>query len=478
MDISAVIPLYKVTEKGLDCTVWPYKPNWANPVSYSYEWKTTVFTSMIGFEQRRGQRTKPRLSIEYDYLLYKGAVAIHSLMLMGRQHKHFLVPNWLHGVKLTTPVVVGALALPTNSNNAQFTAGELCIVYFSEKAYEVIRIASVANNVINLSTPTVYAWSTEIKIYPLMVAHMGTNLAMTSHTRDVSTARCSFLVTPAVSTVPAYPSTPATTYLKSEVVFEPYDWSDDPRLEFMQNFDTLDSTSGTVHYLKGEMSKVKRNLIFLVHTAARMQWFREFIYRRRGQQVGFWIESWEAPMTVLPPADFPAVPQPLRTLYLKGREYADFFADNPNKFIIIKTQPTAVVGLGADPVRATEDGSVRSTETADQIRLPEDGMATGGGAGSGTLETLHPPIYYRRVVSATVLNNASKLVVDTDFSAVLSAEAVARINALFHLRLATDKVEINMLTNSVSSVTLPVIHAPIGKGLDYFVTNFAFELDF
>ena len=478
MDISAVIPLYKVTEKGLDCTVWPYKPNWASPVAYSYEWKTSVFNSMIGFEQRRSQRTQPRLTLAYDYLLYKGAVAIHTLMLMGRQHKHFLVPNWLHGVKLTTPVVVGALALPTNSNNAQFTAGELCIVYFSEKAYEVIRIDSIANNVINLLTPAVYAWSTEIKIYPLMVAHMGTNLAMTSHTRDVSTAKCSFLVTPAVSKLPTYLSTPSITYLKSEVVFEPYDWSDDPRLDFMQNFDTLDGTSGTVHYMKGEMSKVKRNLILLVHTPARMQWFREFIYRRRGQQVGFWIESWEAPMTVLPPSGFPQVAQPLSKLYLKGSQYADFFEHNPNKFIIIKTQPTLVVGLGADPVRVTEDGSVRATETIDQIRLPEDALVTGGGAGSGTFETLHPPIYYRRVVSAIVVNNASMLTVDADFSAVLSAEAVARINALFHLRLATDKVEMNMKTNTVCSVTLPVMSAPIGKAIGSNIIDLDFELGF
>lgn len=478
MDISAVIPKFKVVEKGLDCTVWPYKPNWASPVAYSYEWKTSVFNSMIGFEQRRSQRTQPRLTLEYDYLLYKGAVAIHTLMLMGRQHKHFLVPNWLHGVRLTAAIGVGAVAIATDSNNAQFTAGELCIVYFNDKAYEVIRIASVANNVINLVTPAVYAWSTEIKIYPLMVAHMGTNLAMVSRTRDVSTARCSFLVTPAVSKLPTYPSAPPVTYLKSEVVFEPYDWSQEPKLEFMQNFDTLDSVSGTVHYLKGQMSKVKRNLIFLVHTADRLQWFREFIYRRRGQQVGFWIESWEAPMTTLPPSDFPAVAQPLRTVYLKGSQYADFFEHNPNKFIIIKTQPTLVVGLGADPVRVTEDGSIRATETVDQIRLPEDGVVTGGGAGVGTFEQLHPLIYYRRVVSATVINNASMLIVDADFSAVLSAEAVARINALFHLRLATDKVEMNMLTNSVSSVTLPVIHAPIGKGLEYFNELTAFETGF
>lgn len=474
MDISAVIPKFKVVEKGLDCTVWAYKPNWTNPVTYSYEWKTGVFNSMIGFEQRRSLRTKPRLSIEYDYLLYKGSAPIHTLMLMGRQHKHFLVPNWLYDARLTAPIGVGVVALPTNSDNAQFTDGELCIVYFSDKAYEVIRIASVTNNVINLNSPTLYAWSKGIRVYPLMVSHMGTNLPMVSHTRDVSSARCNFLVTPAVSRLLTYPSTPAVTYLKSEVVFERYDWSEEPKLEFMQNFDTLDSVSGTVHYLKGEMSKVKRNLIFLVNTADRLQWFREFIYRRRGQQVGFWIESWEAPMTTLPPSDFPAVAQPLRTLYLKGTQYADFFADNPNKFIIIKTQPTLVVGLGADPVRATEDGSIRSTETIDQIRLPEDALLTGGGAGSGTFENLHPPIYYRRVVSATVINNASMLTVDADFSAVLTAEAVARINVLFHLRLATDKVEMNMKTNTVCSVTLPVMMAPIGKGVEYFNEATAF----
>src|SRR5688572_27945903 len=118
--------------------LFPFKPNWENPVVQGFEFKSQVLRKDNDSEQRRALRQQPRLTYEYD-LWQKGRDADRlETFIRGKNNQDILLPEWIHTSWLTTNVGAGSTTIPLDTIDRSFRVGEYMVLYGSTTSYEIV----------------------------------------------------------------------------------------------------------------------------------------------------------------------------------------------------------------------------------------------------------------------------------------------------------------------------------------------------
>lgn len=82
--------------------IWPFRPNWGQDVLFTHTFNTSIFESRSGKEQRRLNRRRPRLSLEYTYFIEnEEKQRLFERFVYSNQNKTIAVPDFTRYFELT-----------------------------------------------------------------------------------------------------------------------------------------------------------------------------------------------------------------------------------------------------------------------------------------------------------------------------------------------------------------------------------------
>jgi hypothetical protein len=177
---------------------WPiedFRVNWAEPYEVSMEFRTEIFVSRNGKEQRRAQRSTPRKTIEYSSAFEAGQLRRYNAILANRQTRTFTVPEETKTVKLSS-------AANQNTNTLTFESlpnwvkANFNYMLLSNKRREVVQVESVSLNSVTLAGPLQNDWPEQTYLMPVHTARASTQIRAPRLTNGVATVSQIFEVLP------------------------------------------------------------------------------------------------------------------------------------------------------------------------------------------------------------------------------------------------------------------------------------------
>jgi hypothetical protein len=156
--------------------LWAFQPDWSRGFDVKRSYKTDIFTSRDGTEQRRAIRNDPRISAEYRTVLSGDDLRAAEHHLRAWQNKPVVVPDFARWARLTGSSSGGASALTVSPMPAWVAAGQPLVLCKASVQEEVI-VDSVAGTTINLVDPLVNAWATGDVLRPSFFGLFGGNIS-------------------------------------------------------------------------------------------------------------------------------------------------------------------------------------------------------------------------------------------------------------------------------------------------------------
>jgi hypothetical protein len=161
--------------------LWPFIPNWKDPVIERLSWLTDVLTSTSGAEQRRGLRQVPRRRLEASFLLEGNDRQKFDLLLAANANGYWTLPIWTDMQYLKDPLPVGTADIYCSTLYRDFEDGE-AILLISDAGWEVIDEIWFDENGLYLQTETSMAHPAGTRLYPLRNARLVETPEITRHT--------------------------------------------------------------------------------------------------------------------------------------------------------------------------------------------------------------------------------------------------------------------------------------------------------
>jgi len=406
-----VVPGYVVTHVsepirtyamfGKTTRVFPFPPNWASPVVETLEWKTDILKSFNGTEQRRALRTRPRRGFEYQMLMHGQTASLFEAYVWGWHNRHWALPVWTDVGKLTSDTIAGQNVLGVDTATLGFRVNDFAILYLTPTIYEVIEIQAMTENSLTAKKNLSANWPAGSRIYPLILAHLKGSVSTARHTSSAMEAgNVTFETSPdnAYDHIPE--GAPSTMYDGIEVVMVKPNWKAAISNEFTREFSTVDTGVGPIGYFPTEtVSRIVKPFSWLLKKRSDIIEFRKLVGRLRGQAKTCWMPSWHDDFKVAGPNTYDQ-----SVLTIEGTWFQQL--------------------VGSDTSR---DRLV--------IHLP-DGSTV-----------------FRRVLggSPNYLDGTTQLQLDSSIGTTISRDDNVRVSFLMRCRLASDKVVIPWVTDTVSN---------------------------
>lgn len=174
----------------------PIVPNWQNGIKDVYEYRTEIFTSRNGSEQRRATRIQPRRSISIAAILDGDRLRRFNDALNRAKDGRVEIADFSAvSAYLSQTAADGALALEIASTPDWLVDGMQCVL-LSGRVAQKINVEFVEDNVIVLTTGISGAVGRGAQIMPLLPANLSTSSSVSIYTTNVATTSLTFTVEP------------------------------------------------------------------------------------------------------------------------------------------------------------------------------------------------------------------------------------------------------------------------------------------
>lgn len=283
---------YVVPITGRRVTLFPFKPNWSSAVQETLQWSSTVYQTYSGREQRMASRNQPRRIYQYNIRLHKNDSALFDVLTFGWQGRMYSQPIWNEGEHLTANVTVGALYLPFNTAHFSIQVGSSVALFRSGEDYEILQVAAIAPDGIELAGETMSAWPKGSKVFPLMTSIMGESLNTARQASNHTDAAMRFTGSP-LDTLPRIPDiAPDALYLGEELYLRETNWRNGINIQIDSRDSRTDNGRGPIRIQPtATFPLVARRFQWLVKTKADATLLRGFFGRRKGRVRPVWMPS-------------------------------------------------------------------------------------------------------------------------------------------------------------------------------------------
>lgn len=273
------------TEYGF--LLFDFAPNTQGFMTETFDWVTQVSESKTGVEQRFGLALQPRVTIDFASRQI-GADAIRlDAMLYGSNSVKFAVPAWQDAAVLTAPAD-GVDKVYLDTAMRSFKPG-MYLVFVGKTRHEFGRISTIEADAINLEQSTFYNWPAGSVVYPLQFAYLLPQ-RFNWLSSSINEVPLQLQIVPGESDINLPEVAAPVTYDGLEVLEIRPNWLGDMSVETDAGFSLLDNgvgVLGRLYYKKH--ARFTRGFKWFLNTRAKIQFFREFIARRKGRLVPFWL---------------------------------------------------------------------------------------------------------------------------------------------------------------------------------------------
>lgn len=287
-----------VTVTGARVVVWPFRPNWRQGVLERITYATDVQVADDDSELRSSLSGDTwRRHIEFSATLSGDQFAVADALLWGWQSQVYGLPVWWDVSRLVTPAQVGALTLACDTTDREFQPGGLVILTTGDKRHgaplsEAGEIEAVLPGELVLVRPLQNDWPAGAAVCPGVLARLPNRQGVGRITAGVGELSVTFATEdePEIA-----PSPPLVTYQGAEVDLRRPLRNRPVEASYTRRLGRLDAGFGpvVVDDLSG-LPQVLRQHDYRLRTRAEQREFKDWLRRRRGQQVSQWEPTWQA----------------------------------------------------------------------------------------------------------------------------------------------------------------------------------------
>lgn len=268
-------------------------PNWKEPVVFSMEYRTGIFTSRNGTERREAERQQPRMTVSYKALLTESLLQRWMADMAEGQH----VPLYVHAAfrkrRLAGAVAPGATAISINEA-AFWIDTDAYLIIESSGFQEIAQVASAAGTTVNLVDPLAFGYDADDSVFLAYSARVEDSQDFRAYTSTVWQDSIDFAVEPGSPFLYDTTITP-DTFEGVEIVKRKMNWRTTPRVRFMdENREVVDPNHGTIEVTSptGRMFMEIRGM-YLAATRDDVEDLLALFARQKGKRGSFWMPTWQ-----------------------------------------------------------------------------------------------------------------------------------------------------------------------------------------
>lgn len=238
-------------------------PNWSESVTETYEFRTTVFTTYSGREQRIAERLTPRRTVSFSSLLWDSRLADFKALMHDRGAASITIPDPArYSAVLASDAVIGAttvivsgapwlaedIALSLSDLDATtFVGGETIVGVgaFSEDFDESDFDTGLHRFAVSLSGPLERSWPKGTVVRPVVTGRLAKSITLNHATDRVASVSIALAVNPP-STTPIMRSAALGTFDGRPVLLAEPNWTQAPTVTFSTPFEEVDYERGVV----------------------------------------------------------------------------------------------------------------------------------------------------------------------------------------------------------------------------------------
>lgn len=291
-DFTGLSPSHIIVT-GLRSVLFPFPPNWAQ-ASYKVtrEYKTDVWTSDDGKEQRRALRNRARKSVGFSATLTGTELLAFGRAMEQRRGVSITIPDWSRQNPTSAPAVSDLATLPVAAVPDWAVAGAN-VTCVSGSTIETRRVLSTSTGQITFTGTSANAWGAATILMPAMSGKLATALDATRLTNGVRKVDIVFAVTP-TSEPEIDPPDADVTFNGREVFLGQPNWATSPTLNNNDPYETLDFGAGAVEYFQFiDFSTSTETGTYTGRTTAEAEGLEQVFERAQGQRGEFYRPTGE-----------------------------------------------------------------------------------------------------------------------------------------------------------------------------------------
>ncbi|TGT90919.1 MULTISPECIES: hypothetical protein [unclassified Mesorhizobium] len=330
----------------------PIVPNWQNGVRDTYEFKTDVFTSRDGSEQRRSERVQPRRTIEAAILLDGDRLRTFADALhLARDGKVLVSDFSADSATLVETVSDGATVLKLDRVPTWLHGSMDCALLTGRKARK-ITVDFVSGNQVVLTAGVVGAVGQGATLLPLVPASLQNTNTLSIYTTAIATSAIKLDVEPGtvVRVADALPFDggpqgettqvfgPAALFYGRYVLLRKPNYVQQPQMAFNIAFETVDYGRGiTKTYTPVPLISRTLTATYMGVSHADVMTMLDVFVRARGRAAEIYVPTWAQ--------DFPPIKgMSGSNIRFAGTDFYDaYHADPAHQAILIRTTDGSLI---------------------------------------------------------------------------------------------------------------------------------------
>lgn len=441
------------------------RPNWRTPVSEQLVFKTTVFRSRSGKEQRRALRSNPRKTLSLSVLSPGDKFREFDMELFSRGKSALTISDFsVSPAILTSSASVADTSLYVTSLPAWLTSTMDVQVHFDDRCEIVTAnpviigaFSSAFSSAFDLDvTPPIEitltggitsTWPAGSKIYPVIDGRLASTQVIQMFTDNLSAEQIQFAVLAGTTVIPVAPTAPSLFDSRDALIVKP-NWRNRISLSHTTPIETVDYGHGIdVPFLSEEYVTSTYRYTFLALRVNDANTIRDTFLRMKGQRGEFYIPTWLSDMEPFSGVAANSTHLPVRDTDLP----AAFANSTVRKAVMIETTDGEIYLRGILNIQSS---------TGVEITPGED-FSVGFSTGFST--------YYTDTIEDSAFSNAFSsafgglvpgthtiVTLDEPIVSGIHRDNIAKISWLNRVRFSTDTLVTNWVTDDLAEIQVTV----------------------
>lgn len=392
--------VFRLSVTGTRAKVSPLVPNWMEPYEVEYAFKTDMFTSRSGREQRRALRSTPRKKISFKATPAGDPFRAFNDLMASWHNNTVILPEAPRQAVAAQPIMPDDLTMTIYGDIPEWVVPEATVVLAYRGQYETRKVESAAGNIVVFTGASAILWPVGTKLHPGVSGRIEASLKTTRNTNRATTVDFSMDVTPASEPVVPVPAAPQTFNGRELFTVKP-NWISLPDVTYESQREPVDYDRGVIAIFTpvAFVSQI-RKMTYSSRDYAGMKELTDLFHRAKGQRGEFYMPTWEADIQV-----GKSSPVASRTIRINGTDFAkNYPADTVHKAVAVYFNDGSVIYQTVESIYEVNDA---------------DG-------------------------------NDSVIQVGADWTRIVSPATVKTISWLLVWRFATDTLTVEWLTNTVA----------------------------